>query len=660
MSLLFGVLPLAFASTPSSAQSGVYAGGPVYIHRDYAINELKTSGFTYVVVWTIHIDGNGNMGFNGEFPLVENGNYIGNAKYPNFPSDIAALKQGTTTINRVEFSLSGWGSVTFGSIRDLINSQGTGSNSILYRNFKALKAAVPAIDAINFDDESVYDANTATRFAVMLADIGFKVTLVPYTRSDFWTTVATNTNNQRPGAIDRIDLQVYSGGGGNNPCNWNFNGVPVHPGVWSNEVSPQQTQTRMNDWKNSCGGNVKGGFMWLYDDFDNSGRVREYATAINNVFPIKPATPKSTGPLTLYQNCDFGGYSAGIPAGDRNLNDLLGRGVANDDISSFKLLPGYIARFFNDDNLTGSALTATGNDNCLVDNGFNDNVSSIQLKPNGDTTLSGRYFLRNRQSGLYMEVANSSQINSGNILQSYYVGAANQQFDFQHLGDGVYVIRNVSSGKAVDVSGISTENGANIFQWDYMGSGNQKLIALKDGNHHQLIATHSSKVVEIEGCTMADDGNVRQWDNNKQTCSYWELVPVGISGTPKLNRTIQAESFTSSSGVSTETTSDEGGGQNVGWIVTSSWMAYTDINIPTSGNYKIEYRVASPNSGTRLSLDLNAGAVQLGQVDIPNTGGWQNWKTVTHTVNINAGTYSLGVFAPIGGWNINWIRITSL
>ncbi len=228
------------------------------------------------------------------------------------------------------------------------------------------------------------------------------------------------------------------------------------------------------------------------------------------------------------------------------------------------------------------------------------------------------------------------------------------------MGDGVYIIRNVSSGKVVDVSGISTENGANVFQWDYFGSGNQKYIAAKEGNYHQLIATHSSKVVEIAGCSTAADGNVQQWDNNKQTCSYWELVPVGTSGTPKLNLTIQAESFTSSSGVSAETTSDEGGGQNVGWIVTSSWLAYTNINIPTSGNYKVEYRVASPNSGTRLSLDLNAGAIQLGQVDIPNTGGWQNWKTVSQTVNINAGSYSLGVFAPIGGWNINWIRITSL
>ena len=45
---------------------------------------------------------------------------------------------------------------------------------------------------------------------------------------------------------------------------------------------------------------------------------------------------------------------------------------------------------------------------------------------------------------------------------------------------------------------------------------------------------------------------------------------------------------------------------------------------------------------------------------MPATGGWQNWATVSQTVNINAGTYNVGVFAAQGGWNINWIRFTKL
>lgn len=126
---------------------------------------------------------------------------------------------------------------------------------------------------------------------------------------------------------------------------------------------------------------------------------------------------------------------------------------------------------------------------------------------------------------------------------------------------------------------------------------------------------------------------------------------------PVWARQIEAENFSAQAGVQTEPCSE--GGLNVGWIDTNDWMAYNSINFPTSGNYRVEYRVASLNGGT-LSLDLNAGTIQLGQLGVPATGGWQNWTTISHTVNINAGTYNVGVFAPKGGWNLNWIKFTRL
>ena len=134
--------------------------------------------------------------------------------------------------------------------------------------------------------------------------------------------------------------------------------------------------------------------------------------------------------------------------------------------------------------------------------------------------------------------------------------------------------------------------------------------------------------------------------------NWFKITPVMQS------TTIQAESFTSMLGVQTEACTDTDGGLNVGYIDAGDWMAYSNVTIPTTGAYKIEYRVASQNGGGSLSLDLNAGSTVLGGVSIPSTGGWQNWTTVSHTVNINAGTYALGIYAPAGGWNLNWIRIT--
>ncbi len=119
---------------------------------------------------------------------------------------------------------------------------------------------------------------------------------------------------------------------------------------------------------------------------------------------------------------------------------------------------------------------------------------------------------------------------------------------------------------------------------------------------------------------------------------------------------IEAEAYNSMSGIQLEASSE--GTQNVGWIDTGDWLTYS-ITVPSAGSYTIQYRVASPNSNAVIASDYNAGANQLGSVNVPNTGGWQNWATVSQTVTLPAGTYYLGVFAATGGFNLNWINITA-
>lgn len=122
---------------------------------------------------------------------------------------------------------------------------------------------------------------------------------------------------------------------------------------------------------------------------------------------------------------------------------------------------------------------------------------------------------------------------------------------------------------------------------------------------------------------------------------------------------IEAETYAFMSGLELFGTGDVGGGQVVGAIDAGDWMAFTNITFPTSGSYLVEYRVASPTGGM-LSLDLNGGSIVLGSAAIPATGDWGNFTTISHTVNINAGTFNVGIYAQQGGWSINWLRITKL
>ena len=114
-----------------------------------------------------------------------------------------------------------------------------------------------------------------------------------------------------------------------------------------------------------------------------------------------------------------------------------------------------------------------------------------------------------------------------------------------------------------------------------------------------------------------------------------------------------------SDNVDIETTTDQDGGYNVGWFDTGEWLSYNDLTIPSDGTYEIKLRVASV-SGASANLDLNGGSILLGQIDIPATGGWQNWETVSITQTLTAGMYSFGVYSLTSGWNLNWIEIVKV
>ncbi|WP_277987239.1 carbohydrate-binding protein [Microbulbifer salipaludis] len=123
---------------------------------------------------------------------------------------------------------------------------------------------------------------------------------------------------------------------------------------------------------------------------------------------------------------------------------------------------------------------------------------------------------------------------------------------------------------------------------------------------------------------------------------------------------IEAENWREAGDVQTEATTDVGGGQNVGWIDAGDWMTY-DVTLPasSSGEYEISYRVASEGGGS-LKLEQPGGGVEYGSLSFGATGGWQSWTTVSHTVNLPAGTAELAIAANSGGWNINWFEIKAV
>ena len=319
--LLLVLFAVAFSGQAASAQSGftgIFGGGPFYKNAANNITEIEHSGFTEAIVWSVEVNSVGDLNLNGEFPLTSAGVYIGNQTHSDFAGNMALLKQGT--VKRVTFAV---GSSNYGdweNVTALVNSQGTGPSSILYKDFQALKAAIPALDAIDFDDENSYNAPTSVAFAVMLGQLGYHVMPDPYTNNSYWTSLVSQINTQLPGTVDGVHLQAYSGGSGNSPCSgWNFGSVPVFPGLWDLNYTPSQVQSIMSGWRSQCG--ITGGFMWLYDDFVGNGLAAQYASAINNAVSSSGFTLSGPSNVFLNQNStagafititDFGGFNGTV------------------------------------------------------------------------------------------------------------------------------------------------------------------------------------------------------------------------------------------------------------------------------------------------------------------------------------------------------------
>ncbi|WP_378626227.1 ThuA domain-containing protein [Nocardiopsis alba] len=118
--------------------------------------------------------------------------------------------------------------------------------------------------------------------------------------------------------------------------------------------------------------------------------------------------------------------------------------------------------------------------------------------------------------------------------------------------------------------------------------------------------------------------------------------PLSGSDGVKLNPSrMQAQYFSDSRGVQTEATEDdEGGLRNLSWIGHGDWVSYTPVDL-----YEIEeitFRVASDGYGG--AIEARAGSPEgetLGTVDVPVTGGWQEWTDVTMEVTDPGGTIEL-------------------
>lgn len=98
--------------------------------------------------------------------------------------------------------------------------------------------------------------------------------------------------------------------------------------------------------------------------------------------------PDMGGEARVYEHCDFGGWSLPLGLGDHRAGDLRAPYTDN-NVSAVRASPGWAVTLYDGANLDGQSVTVTGENACLVSNGFNDRTSSIRVTRTSPTPSQG-------------------------------------------------------------------------------------------------------------------------------------------------------------------------------------------------------------------------------------------------------------------------------
>jgi len=129
-----------------------------------------------------------------------------------------------------------------------------------------------------------------------------------------------------------------------------------------------------------------------------------------------------------------------------------------------------------------------------------------------------------------------------------------------------------------------------------------------------------------------------------------------ISAVPAV---VEAEEYTTMSGVALEASYDTGGGQNVKSIDAGDYLNFSGINVnlPSAGDYVISFRVSSVDGGSFTFNNEGSSTTKIGTITVPKTGGAQTWVTVQRTVTFKSGDHFFSVKGVSGSVNLNWIKV---
>jgi alpha-L-fucosidase len=278
------------------------------------------------------------------------------------------------------------------------------------------------------------------------------------------------------------------------------------------------------------------------------------------------------------------------------------------------------------------------------------------LSPNGnqspvlgdDATLSGdrknaarQWKLEKTATGIY-KIINRQNIqmvltyNGTEVLTSNDTGADNQLWEIDNSFDGLVKIINMQyPGYTLSVNG-------NII----IGA---KATLLKNREHSigwKLLEVCDMKQTAYKPLSIPGTIEVEDFDLGCPGDAYYDKDEGNSGGKYRPDEGVDIEVC-------------KAGGYNTGWAKSGEWMSYT-VNVKKTGIFNLIMFVATVSDQGKLHIEFD-DVDKTGLIPVMNTGGYQNWKTVSKSVQLTAGIHSMKIFMDNAdsGLNLDKLQFTN-
>lgn len=189
-------------------------------------------------------------------------------------------------------------------------------------------------------------------------------------------------------------------------------------------------------------------------------------------------------------------------------------------------------------------------------------------------------------------------------------------------------------------------------------AAHETIVLLKNEANFLPLNKDSIKTIALLG----PNANAVQLGGYSGAPSIYESALKGIAKKLGIDISIgkvEAENFSSQNGIRVEASTDDDGGNNIGYIQNGDDIQYDSINFE-AGKSKLDIRVASGTAGGVIDIYLDSkDGRQIGQINVPTTGDWQNWQTQSYDIDSINGIHSIYMkFSGGSGYllNVNWFR----